>query len=133
MTTQAPRTYTTCLGAGCRALIFWVTTEGGKQMPLDQEPHPDGNVLLVPQADGTLRGRVLTGRDLPARGPAYRPHHRSCPDADRFRRKRPSEGPKCRAGCGWRLDPWLSDHGHAYHVLCSPTVIGAGTRARRTA
>jgi hypothetical protein len=118
--TQAQRTYSRCLGAGCGRLIWWVTTIGGKQMPMDPEPAADGNVVLVRGDDGQVRGKVLNGFDLPAQGIAYRPHHRTCPDSERMRRKRPSDGPKCRGGCGFRMDPWLSDHGWIYHVNCAP-------------
>ena len=118
---MASHTYSTCQGAGCGALILWCTTAiGRKPMPLDVEPAPDGNVVLIRQDDGLTLGRVLTGEDLPARGLAYRPHHRSCVAAAEFRQRRPSAGPKCRAGCGVPMDPWLSDHGWAWHINCAP-------------
>ena len=112
-------TYSTCQGAGCGRLILWCTTLSGKPMPLDPEPHADGNVALVQTEDG-LRGRVLTGEHLPAVGLAYRPHHRTCPDSAAFRGRQPRNGPKCRAGCGVPMYGWLADHGWSYHINCAP-------------
>lgn len=31
----------------CRAPIRWVTTKNQKAMPLDAEPNPEGNVLII--------------------------------------------------------------------------------------
>ena len=135
MADQAYR-YSTCQGAGCRRLILWVLTEGGKRMPVDHEPRDDGNVIVTRLPDGTVRGRVLTGDDLPAEGRiVYVPHHRTCPDAAEFRRRKPVAGIPCGL-CREPMDPWLSDHGYARHIGCLPPIDGrqaAATHERRPA
>jgi hypothetical protein len=80
----------TCRACGAR--MVWTRTAAGKAMPLDAEPHPDGNVRLLP--DGSCE--VLSAPDLEAQrareslgGPflaLYRSHFASCPQASRFRR-----------------------------------------------
>lgn len=117
---ERPTTYSTCTGPGCGQLMLWVVTIGGKRMPLDPEPADDGNVHVTRLDDGTIRGRVLTGAELPAEGlTVYRPHHRTCVAAAEFRRRKASSGPQCRAGDG-PLSPWLSDRGRWWHVGCEP-------------
>jgi hypothetical protein len=115
-----PGTPATCTGPHCGREIRWVITLGDKRLPLDPDPSPDGNVVLERQPDGSIRARVLTGHELPAQGNAWVPHHRTCPDAADFRRRQAATAPRCRAGCGYPMDPWLAAHGWRYHVLCAP-------------
>lgn len=79
---------TTSQCRSCGAAIAWVQTESGKQMPLDAEPSPDGNMACM--ANGSYR--VLTGSDLEAakkNGIALRKSHfATCPNAASHRRKR---------------------------------------------
>lgn len=112
--------YSTCQGVACRGLILWVLTEGGKRMPVDPEPAPDGNVLLTRQPDGTVRARVLTGSDPIVEGRiTYRPHHRTCPDSAEFRRKKAATALRCLT-CDEPMSDWLIDRGWKYHVGCKP-------------
>lgn len=81
----------------CHAEIRWEKTPAGKRMPLDQDPHPDGNVRL-----GLIGGEkvalVLAGAELAAAqiaGPMYRTHFQTCPDAAEHRR-----GPSPRTSGG---------------------------------
>jgi hypothetical protein len=60
-----------------------VVTDLGSRIPLDPEPVPDGNVVL------TLHGEahVLRAGEAPT-GDRYVSHFTTCPDADRWRRRR---------------------------------------------
>lgn len=105
-------TYTRC--KACSALMLWVVTLGGKRMPLDPKPDPAGTVVVMHLPDGTVRGRVLTGEELPAVVEAHRPHDRTCPATART----PEEtGPKCSA-CRSILDEWLVGQGYTRHIGC---------------
>lgn len=109
-----------CTGPNCGAPVRWILTVGGRRMPLDLEPSLDGNIVPHTMPDGTVRGRVLTGDELPALDPCWVPHTRTCPDSGDFRRRQAATTPKCRAGCGIPLDPWLVKTGARYHVNCEP-------------
>ncbi|WP_219512830.1 hypothetical protein [Nonomuraea ceibae] len=57
-------------------------TEHGRRMPVDAEPHPDGNQAVYRDGTGRWRSRSLSGRD--ARPPehlesTYKPHVAACP------------------------------------------------------
>jgi hypothetical protein len=76
----------------CGAAVIWLAiSPGARAMPIDAEPHADGNVLadLV-----TRRGIVLSAGSLEVvridtpDEPLYRSHFATCPDADAWRRKR---------------------------------------------
>lgn len=74
---------------GCGAPILWALSSNGKRMPIDPDPHPDGNVEVeFLGAEGPV-ARVLKRGQLPWPGdkPLYRTHFASCPDAMSFRRK----------------------------------------------
>ena len=72
----------------CRAEIIWViTARGGRRMPLDAEPTPDGNVIF----DTTGRAAVVSGETLATLRPEikrYMPHHATCPHADQWKANR---------------------------------------------
>lgn len=81
-------TFTTEECRTCTAQIIWAVTRNGKDMPVDAEPTPDGNVRLVerrgmdPLAEviGNPAKRFgLTGLRLT--------HFVKCPQADRWRRR----------------------------------------------
>ena len=74
----------------CGAPVLWATVElSGKQMPVDADPAPEGNVLIQ-REPGRVWARVLTGHDLhQARHedePLHRSHFSTCPDAATWRR-----------------------------------------------
>lgn len=120
MADDQPSTYSRCTGAGCGKLMLWIITVGGNRMPLDPDPHPDGNVIITRLDDGSIRGRVLSGNELPAEGRiVYRPHHRTCPASAEFRRRKAATAPRC-AACGLVMDLWLVDRGWRWHVNCTP-------------
>lgn len=103
----------------CGALVMWVITIGGHRRALNPDPDPDGVVAIDTQPDGAVRGRILTGADLPAQGTAYALHDRTCPRSPEAARRRAVTTPKCRA-CSTRLDAVWAAAGHTHHVLCAP-------------
>lgn len=73
----------------CQQPIRWATTPAGRVMPLDLDPHPDGNVRLG-WVGGEQLALVLAGAELEAARiddprALYRSHFATCPDADRWR------------------------------------------------
>jgi hypothetical protein len=95
-------------------------TVGGKRMPLDPDPSPEGTV--VPVTDPTLgdRARVLTGTELPAQEPAWVAHWATCPDSAQYRRRQTALAPRCKVCEGpmdaqlARLERWTT------HPSCDP-------------
>lgn len=75
----------------CRAEIIWARTVGrDRMMPLDAEPHPDGNIRLI--ADGFIVRCELLGPleviAARAEGPLRRSHFATCPNSSEHRRPR---------------------------------------------
>jgi len=69
---------------------LWVETEKGKKNPLDAEPNPLGNVVIVKRAaDGKEIAKTLGPwlgdeyHDLPH----YTSHFATCPQASRWRKR----------------------------------------------
>ena len=77
---------------GCGAPIEWITTAAGRSMPVDPEP-----VFIIEGAGSdrfvTDEGEVVAGRralpeeEGPACAVGFVPHWKTCPAADRFRRR----------------------------------------------
>lgn len=73
---------------GCGALILWIKTAAGKNMPCDispvyYKPTPDGKDKIV-----TTRGEVINCEIVPEReatGIGLRPHWATCPQAGYFK------------------------------------------------
>jgi hypothetical protein len=97
MTSQAR-----CGARDCGAPIMWTTTATGVSQPVDQEPSPDG-VVVVKTVGSSHRSRVVMDLSAPidkdeAR---HKPHHQTCPSSGQFRRAsgratlrdKPPEGP----------------------------------------
>lgn len=73
--------YSTC--KRCPAQILWVASRGGKAMPLDAEPVPDGNIWL----DHEGFARYLKKGEVPPEGALrYVSHFSSCPFGPSFRK-----------------------------------------------
>lgn len=65
---------------GCGAKIDWFSTPLGKRMPLDEDPHPDGNVRYF-----SVKNMIAVVE--PGSYPVlYRCHFQTCPNAEDFRR-----------------------------------------------
>lgn len=78
-----------CKGPTCGAPIRWALTEAtGVAIPLDYEPNPDGNVILLRGSEPPV-ARTLGPLELLIENPdtpRYMPHHATCPDVELFRR-----------------------------------------------
>lgn len=74
----------------CQRPVVWAVSEAGKNIPIDPEPKPTGNlVLLTSMRDGRI---YIQARAFDAEQDAdlqrYVSHFVTCPDAKRFRRPR---------------------------------------------
>lgn len=90
----------------CPARVVWVKTEArGKSMPLDPDPHPEGNVVLVPLPQSRhWAARVLPPEQLPPAdgAPAYLSHFVTCPGGrPKVAKERPTSD--CQM-CGWAVE-----------------------------
>lgn len=62
----------------CKAEIRWETLVSGKKIPLDPEPHPEGNVVIMPAGAMVMpKETAALGKEIGAK--RYRPH--LCPGA----------------------------------------------------
>lgn len=70
----------------CNEPIRWITTSGGKHMPVDYDPHDGGNILLWP--DGRSKQCEPGGprEGIPAEATLHYSHFATCPHADRHRK-----------------------------------------------
>ncbi len=101
----------------CGAAVRWAHTAAGRAMPLNPNPHPNGNVAL----DDNGRCRVLAARDLPHPGPTYRPHWATCPKADAHRRRRQRHLIPDGRPCDTCDQPMPADLVHREHWTTHPT------------
>lgn len=69
----------------CLAAIVWARTEDGKAMPLDAEPHEEGNIRLLEDGTcevvGPLEALIARGEGMELR----RSHFATCPEAAHWR------------------------------------------------
>jgi hypothetical protein len=78
----------------CRAEIWWAETLAGKRIPVDTEPAPDGNVVLLRGGRGEAPPVVLVMSQaqadtvIPDVGPRYMSHYATCPQAAEWRKRR---------------------------------------------
>lgn len=72
----------------CGAKVLWTITESGKRMPVDFDPHPEGDVQLTRGADEhgapAWRSRYVR-RGEPRPAVTRRSHFATCPHASRHR------------------------------------------------
>ncbi|MFE0036799.1 hypothetical protein [Streptomyces sp. NPDC059015] len=75
---MTPRPHATC--PDCRRPIRWTTTEAGKRLAVDPDPHPDGNTAIWRDGTGATRSRRPTA-ELPLCGweRLHKPHVATCP------------------------------------------------------
>lgn len=78
----------------CGAPIFWARTSINppQWMPLDREPSERGNVVILEDDElGIERAKVLKKGERETYPPAtlkYLSHFATCPEAEKFRRRR---------------------------------------------
>lgn len=80
-----------CRDADCHAQIIWtVSRSRGKPQPIDAEPAPGGTILLTVEGE-VVRSEVVNPCALPfgvVPDSLRKPHHETCPGADRWRNAR---------------------------------------------
>ena len=87
-----------CNSPKCGARIFWVSTINGGVAPLDVDPVPEGNIVLVKRTEAERpMALVLTDKRFDAFGDGtrdkmvaadvafYVDHHATCADVESFR------------------------------------------------
>lgn len=82
---------TVCGSPRCNGKIMFATTENGRQMPVDVDPHPDGMLAVRWQGDVLRVVAVPKGQREAQRklvGGLYRSHFASCVDAAYYRRRK---------------------------------------------
>lgn len=82
---------TVCGSPRCNGKIMFATTENGRSMPVDADPHPDGMLLLGWRGE-ILRVWVVPIAERKAKrlqaGGLHRSHFATCVDADYYRRRK---------------------------------------------
>jgi hypothetical protein len=68
----------------CGAEIVWYMTERGRKIPLDPDPTPDGNLILV---EDIVRYLTAEQRKQPVTDRRYISHFATCPSAEQHRKK----------------------------------------------
>lgn len=70
----------------CGAAILWTKTAAtGATIPLDAEPSKDGNMVIIEGKAHINRGSMF---EPIWKGPRYKAHFATCPNAKKHRRKR---------------------------------------------
>ena len=74
----------------CGARILWAVTPAGKKIPLDAEPHPDGNIAISHAREWApiLASVVKPGSQDGLR----KTHFATCPNSVQHRKKQPGVG-----------------------------------------
>lgn len=73
----------------CNALVVWTRTAfNHTAMPVDWDPVPHGNIVIVEHDGEPLRSMVLPPGDERINAETtYTSHFATCPDGDRWRRR----------------------------------------------
>jgi hypothetical protein len=75
----------------CGAAIRWAVAVNGKRMPVDDQPMPDGNLILSDPTPGAYAPTVAyvdPGALLLDDPPRFVSHFATCPNADQHRKDR---------------------------------------------
>lgn len=72
----------------CRkARIVWAEDIDGNRLPLDADPHPEGNFTLFTEGSDLMAGKLTAGQAAGMREAGigtYRRHALSCPESQRW-------------------------------------------------
>ena len=68
----------------CQAPIRFAATTSGRQMPIDDKPHTEGNLVLYRDGSGVLCCRAPRPGD--EMRPKYHSHFATCPKASQHRK-----------------------------------------------
>ncbi len=71
----------------CQKPILWAVTRNGKDMPVDPEPSPDGNLKLTDRPGMAPLAEVLPVAKRFGMKRLYTSHFTGCPGADRWRKR----------------------------------------------
>ncbi len=71
----------------CDAPIIWAVTTREQLMPVDADPSTDGNVELVTRQLNVAPLAIVHAQPPLGAGPLRMPHHATCPDAAKWRRR----------------------------------------------
>lgn len=75
----------------CENQVRWVRSSNGKWMPIDPEPAPKGNLVIVNGVATVVtkenEAELSTDPLTRERRPRYVSHFTTCPDAHRYRRR----------------------------------------------
>jgi hypothetical protein len=75
------------LCSSCGAAIIWTTTKLGRPMPVDAEPTPTGNIVLVDGGGGAPKAIYKRPEEIAALScERYISHFATCPHADQHRK-----------------------------------------------
>lgn len=73
--------------SSCQAPIIWSVTETGRKCPIDADPVPDGNLILVKQLIGPPLMKVFNEKTHPNWPRRYVSHFATCAHAAEHRRR----------------------------------------------
>lgn len=81
----------------CGAPIRWAETLSGAKMPVDAEPHPEGNLIACPSVGPNVvavykREELRLLAQAHPNAERWRSHFASCPDAAKHRKEKSSHG-----------------------------------------
>jgi hypothetical protein len=72
----------------CNAPIrFVLLAPSGKRMPIDWEPHPEGNVMVLEDGKVVVLSKGLASTARANHEDLHRSHFATCTDPDRWRRR----------------------------------------------
>lgn len=79
--------------ASCGAQIFWAISVNGSRMPIDADPTPEGNVIVMQSRSNPENKKcVVLSRDAerPKDRRLFTSHFSTCPNAKQHRKARKS-------------------------------------------
>lgn len=73
--------------SSCRKPIIWCVTTRARQMPVNADPEPGGNIAVDPRPGLDPLARVLSVTAQFGRTNLRKSHFVDCPQADKWRRR----------------------------------------------